>query len=287
MIFLFLSILTNAALYWLFKYFERIEAKIFETIVFNYVVAFCCGIFFVSDLKSATTSALQLPTWSIAGMAMGALFIAVFYFTAITAKKTGIALATLSSKISLVLAVLLLAFVGKGEITWITTSALFIAISGLYFFSIDGKTAFKWSMLSYPGLLLIGSAAVDFSIAFFQDFTANENERSLFTCLPFLVAGIIGIVVMTYDFIVRKKPFPKRELLTGLVLGLVNYASIFFLIEMYSAGWLPEHVILPVNNLGVVIFSAIGAIWFFSENLTRRKIQGLTLCLIALLLLLL
>ena len=39
MIYLIFSVITNAAIYWLFKYFEQIEAKIFETIVFNYIVA--------------------------------------------------------------------------------------------------------------------------------------------------------------------------------------------------------------------------------------------------------
>lgn len=286
MIYLILSMITNAALYWLFKYFEKIEARIFETIVFNYVVAFGCGIFLVPDLKSAVESSLTLPIWSISGMAMGALFISVFYFMAITARKAGIALATLSSKMSLVLGVVLFSFVGKGELTWITILALLIAMTGLYFFSVDGRTRFKWNMLTYPILLLLGSTAVDFSIAFFQGFTANDNERALFTCMPFFGAGIIGLMILVYGLIINKKPFPKKELLTGITLGLVNYGSIYFLIELYSSGWLPEHVILPVNNLGVLIISALGALWLFSEKLNRRKIQGLVLCVLALILLL-
>ena len=286
MIFLLLSMLTNAALYWLFKYFEKIEARIFETIVFNYVVAFGCGIFLVPDLKMAVESSLTFPVWSIAGIAMGALFISVFYFMAITARKAGIAMATLSSKMSLVLGVVLFSLVGKGDLTWITILALVIAMAGLYFFSVDGRTRFKWNMLTYPILLLLGSTAVDFSIAFFQGFTANDNERALFTCMPFFGAGFIGLVILAYGLIAKKKPFPKKELLTGIVLGLVNYGSIFFLIELYSSGWLPEHVILPVNNLGVLIISALGALWLFSEKLNRRKIQGLILCVLALILLL-
>lgn len=286
MIYLILSMITNAALYWLFKYFEKIEARIFETIVFNYVVAFGCGIFLVPDLKSAVESSLTLPIWSISGMAMGALFISVFYFMAITARKAGIALATLSSKMSLVLGVVLFSFVGKGELTWITILALLIAMTGLYFFSVDGRTRFKWNMLTYPILLLLGSTAVDFSIAFFQGYTANDNERALFTCMPFFGAGIIGLMILVYGLIFNKKPFPKKELLTGITLGLVNYGSIYFLIELYSSGWLPEHVILPVNNLGVLIIGALGALWLFSEKLNRRKIQGLVLCVLALILLL-
>lgn len=286
MIYLILSMFTNAALYWLFKYFEKIEARIFETIVFNYVVAFAFGIFLVPNVPLAISSSLELPVWSIAGLAMGPLFISVFYFMAITARKAGIALATLSSKMSLVLGVVLFSLVGKGELTGITILALLIAIVGLYFFSVDGRTRFKWNMLTYPFILLLGSTAVDFSIAFFQDFALNKNELEFFKCMPFFGAGILGIIILTYGIIVKKKPFPKKELLTGITLGLVNYGSIYFLIELYSSGWLPEHVILPVNNLGVLILSAVGAVWLFSEKLNRRKIQGLILCVLALILLL-
>lgn len=285
MIYLILSVITNAAIYWLFKYFERIGAKIFETIVFNYIVAFTCGIFFVPNVSDAFHSALQFPVWSIAGLIMGGLFISVFYFMAITAKKSGIALATLSSKMSLVLAVVLLAFLGKGEITILKAIALLIAMFGLYLFSTDGKSKFDKSVLVYPLVLMFGSTSVDFSIAYFQSFTTNQNELSLFTCMPFMGAGIIGVSILVYKLVFRKEKFPLKELGTGVLLGLVNYGSIFFLVELYHSGWMPESTILPVNNLLVLVIGSIGAVFIFKEKLNRRKIQGLAICLIALFLL--
>lgn len=286
MIYLLLSVITNAAIYWLFKYFERIGAKIFETIVFNYLVAFSCGIFFVPNVSDAFSSAFQFPVWSVAGLIMGGLFISVFYFMAITAKKSGIALATLSSKMSLVLAVLLLAFLGKGEITLLKAIALVIAVLGLYLFSTDGKSKFDRSALVYPLVLMLGSTSVDFSIAYFQSFTTNQNELSLFTCMPFMGAGIIGISMLLYKLFVLKEKFPVKEMGTGIVLGLVNYGSIFFLVELYHSGWMPESTILPVNNLLVLVAGSIGAIFLFNEKLNRRKIQGLIICVLALILLL-
>ena len=286
MIYLIFSVITNAAIYWLFKYFEQIEAKIFETIVFNYIVAFTCGIFFVPNVHDAFQSALQFPVWSVAGLIMGSLFISVFYFMAITAKKSGIAMATLSSKMSLVIAVIALAFFGKGEITILKAIALLIAMFGLYLFSVDRKSKFKKDVLIYPIILLLGSTSVDFSIAYFQDFTKNQNERSLFTCLPFMVAGIIGISILIYKLVFRKEKFPLKELGTGVLLGLVNYGSIFFLVELYHSGWMPESTILPINNLLVLVIGSIGAVFIFKEKLNRRKIQGLVICVLALILLL-
>ena len=286
MMYLILSVLTNAAIYWLFKYFERIGAKIFETIVFNYLVAFSCGIFFVPNVSEAFHSALQLPIWSVAGFIMGGLFISVFYFMAITAKKSGIALATLSSKMSLVLAVILLAFLGKGEINILKAIALLIAMFGLYLFSTDGRSKFDRSALIYPIVLMLGSTSVDFSIAYFQSFTTNQNELSLFTCMPFMGAGMIGISILAYKMIFKKESFPLKEMGTGTLLGLVNYGSIYFLVELYHSGWMPESTILPVNNLLVLVAGSIGAVFLFKEKLNRRKIQGLFICVLALILLL-
>jgi drug/metabolite transporter (DMT)-like permease len=286
MIYLIFSVITNAAIYWLFKYFEQIEAKIFETIVFNYIVAFTCGIFFVPNVHDAFQSAMQFPIWSIAGLIMGSLFISVFYFMAITAKKSGIAMATLSSKMSLVLAVIVLAFLGKGEITLLKAIALLIAMFGLYLFSVDRKSKLSKDMLLYPVVLMLGSTSIDFSIAYFQGFTTNQNELSLFTCMPFMGAGIIGVSILIYKLVFRKEKFPLKELGTGVLLGLVNYGSIFFLVELYHSGRMPESTILPINNLLVLVIGSIGAVFIFKEKLNRRKIQGLVICILALILLL-
>jgi drug/metabolite transporter (DMT)-like permease len=286
MIYLIFSVITNAAIYWLFKYFEQIEAKIFETIVFNYIIAFSCGIFFVPNVPEAIHSAMQFPIWSVAGLIMGSLFISVFYFMAITAKKSGIAMATLSSKMSLVLAVIVLAFLGEGEITLLKAIALLIAMFGLYLFSVDRKSKLSKDMLLYPVVLMLGSTSIDFSIAYFQGFTTNQNELSLFTCMPFMGAGIIGVVILAYKLILRKEKFPLKELGTGTLLGFVNYGSIFFLVELYHSGWMAESTILPINNLLVLVIGSIGAVFIFKEKLNRRKIQGLAVCLLSLILLL-
>jgi drug/metabolite transporter (DMT)-like permease len=43
-------------------------------------------------------------------------------------------------------------------------------------------------------------------------------------------------------------------------------------------------VAIPVNNIGVVLLSAIAAIFFFKESATPRRIAGLALSVIAILL---
>jgi drug/metabolite transporter (DMT)-like permease len=49
---------------------------------------------------------------------------------------------------------------------------------------------------------------------------------------------------------------------------------------------MPESTALPVNNLLVLVIGSIGAVFIFKEKLNRRKIQGLIICILALILLL-
>ena len=86
--------------------------------------------------------------------------------------------------------------------------------------------------------------------------------------------------------IFKKESFPLKEMGAGTLLGLVNYGSIYFLVELYHSGWMPESTILPVNNLLVLAAGSIGAVFLFKEKLNRRKIQGLFICVLALILLL-
>jgi drug/metabolite transporter (DMT)-like permease len=99
-------------------------------------------------------------------------------------------------------------------------------------------------------------------------------------------AGFIGVIILAYKLIFRKEKFPLKELGTGVLLGLVNYGSIFFLVELYHSGWMPESTILPINNLIVLVIGSIGAVFIFKEKFNRRKIQGLVICVLALILLL-
>ncbi|MFN9972021.1 MAG: hypothetical protein ACK58T_19255, partial [Phycisphaerae bacterium] len=78
-----------------------------------------------------------------------------------------------------------------------------------------------------------------------------------------------------------------REAVAGIGLGLVNFGSIYFLVNAYDSGLLPRSSLLPVNNLSVVIIGAAAAMLFFRERLSRLNWIGVVLSISALMLLLL
>lgn len=288
MVFLILSILANTAIFSLFKLFDRFSIQTLPAIVVNYFVAFTIGILVVPDLDRALDGTSGWPLWFVGGLGLGILFILVFNLTGTTARIIGVSVTTIASKMSLALAVLLFVWIDPAEKLSVSkAAAIVIAMAGVYFSSQktgDKKLTLRASVL--PLLILLGSTGVDFGIAYFSSFPANEDELKLFSCLSFGMAGICGAGYLGAGVIRGKMRLTRRDIIGGLVLGAVNYGSIIFLVLAYDSDMMQKSALLPVNNLGVVLLSAIFAVLFFKERLTFANRLGVALSVLALMLLL-
>ncbi|MFM7726934.1 MAG: EamA/RhaT family transporter [Flavobacteriales bacterium] len=288
MIYLLLSILTNAAIYWVFKWFDRFGVQTLPAIVVNYFVACTIGLIVVPDLKGAVSAASQLPVWTVGGLSLGIVFISVFYLTGSAARTLGVSVATIASKMSLALAVLLFVWIDPTEQLHVAkVVAILLAMSGVYFSSLkDDGGRLSIQSLGLPILILLGSTAVDFGIAHFSSFPKGDNELKLFSCLSFAMAGVCGAAVIAYQILKGKMKLTTRDIVGGIALGTVNYGSILFLVLAYDSDIMQKSELLPVNNLGVVLVSALAAIVFFKEKLSRYNWLGVALSVVALALLL-
>ncbi len=283
MIYLLFSILTNAAIYLIFKWFDRAGIQTFTAIVMNYITAFVLGIFMVENLDEALQSASSFPQWMMGGLSLGVIFISIFYLMAITSQKVGVSVTTIASKMSMALAVLLFLWLDPGEkFTMIKGIAIILAIAGVVLASLrnDGNK-FQMRALLWPLLILLGSTIIDFGIAYFSGFTTTENERTLFACLSFGVAGLCGVCVLIFQLVMGKTQLRMRDLAAGLGLGLVNYGSIYFLVQAYHHVDFPRGTVICINNLAVVVVAAIAAVLIFKEKQSVRNILGILLSIVA------
>ncbi len=278
MIFLLLSILFNAGIYLIFKAFEKLDVRTFPALVFNYITAASIGLCLVTDLKSALYSASALPMWTIGGLTLGFVFISVFYLTAITAQRVGISVSTLASKMSLALAVLLLVIFAGESFSWLKGLALLLALAGVVFSSIkiEGHP-FRWHDLGWPLIILLGSALVDFGLAYFPQSITNDNDRELFTCLSVGVAALVGVCILTFQTVRGVYALRLKDAIAGIILGLVNYGSIYFLVLAYHKSAFAESTTLCINNLAVVLVTAAAAVIIFREKLNKLNLLGIAL----------
>jgi multidrug transporter EmrE-like cation transporter len=65
-----------------------------------------------------------------------------------------------------------------------------------------------------------------------------------------------------------------------LLLGVVNYGTIYFLLLSYDAEIFPRSTTLAINNIAVVLTNAFVSYLLFAERFSRLNLAGLVCALL-------
>ncbi|MFZ6051388.1 EamA family transporter [Halocola ammonii] len=280
MIFLLLSIACSTFIFILFKSFTRYRIQTFQAIVANYLVAFAFGWSMTEgDPTLATIPQKEWFSWAIG---LGTLFITLFYLMAFSAQNVSIAVTSVASKMALVIPVIIFVVIDSEETLGVPKIAgLVLAITGIFLSTPpDRKHGFDWKMVLLPVIIFLGSGLIDFILGYTQDtFLSTRQDEQLFATIPFLWAFFLGILLLVFRLITKRAHFSPRSWLAGLVLGIVNYGSIYFLIRTFGSELMQKSSVIPVNNMSIVVLSAVMAAIIFGEKPSRRNIIGLVVSL--------
>ena len=123
-------------------------------------------------------------------------------------------------------------------------------------------------------------------IGIFSDYTETENDKYLFTSTPFFTSAVIGIVVSLIQWATGKFKFTWQTIVGGITLGLTNFGSIYFLVQAYDSEFLAMSSIVSINNLGIIVLSAFGSWAIFKEQIKGRKLWGVVVAVMAIVILL-
>jgi len=75
--------------------------------------------------------------------------------------------------------------------------------------------------------------------------------------------------------------FDKRAIAAGILIGVPNYFSIWCLLKVLKDFAGNSSAIIPINNMGIVLFSTIAAFLLFKENLSKLNWLGILLSIAA------
>src|SRR6056297_2983718 len=101
MIYLLLSILSSTSLFVIFKYVDKYKIRTFDVIIINYIVASALG-FLISDYSQAFFPVYDKP-WFPYSLIIGILFIVMFVIIGKSSQRVGIAITTVTSKMSVII----------------------------------------------------------------------------------------------------------------------------------------------------------------------------------------
>lgn len=276
MIYLLLSILSSTGIFILFKLFKKYNINTLQAIVVNYVSACVCGLFFYDG--NISPSDILNSDWFIAAFGLGFLFITMFNVMALTAQKNGLSVASVASKMSVIIPVIFGLFVYNESIGIQKTIGILLALVAVYLTSIKKKERTVLTQTIYlPILLFFGSGIIDTSINYF----APDDKIPLFSAVIFGFAFLIGSCVLAYKSITQKSKFELKSIPLGLTLGIVNYASIYFLLKSLRVDGFESSTLFTVNNVAIVALSTLVGLFIFREKILIKNWVGIIIALIA------
>jgi drug/metabolite transporter (DMT)-like permease len=283
LIYLILSILASTAIFVVFKLFERFKINTLQAIVINYIIACCCGL--LSYEGTINISETSSSKWFLGAILLGFLFISVFNLMALTAQRHGLSVASVAGKMSVMIPVVFGIHVYAESISVQKIFGIVLALIAVYLTAIKAKSSINIRQsLWLPFLLFLGSGVIDTSIKYLETTYVPENGIPIFSATIFGCAAIIGILILIIMKLKNTFVFNVKNIFGGIILGIINYYSIFFLLRALQFEGLESSMLFTVNNVAIVMVSTLVGLLLFKESISKKNWFGISLAIISILL---
>lgn len=287
--FLLLCILSSTGIFVIFKTISRFNIPAFPVIVINYLVATLLGL--MINPGNADFASIINSRWLPISMIIGIMFILMFFLVAHSTKKAGLSVTTVASKMSVIFPILFSLLIDPSDqLSLMKAAAVLIALGGvvLTVYKPENGTLEK-SVFVIPLLLFVGMGVVDSMVKLAQLQYVEDRETALFSAILFLNAFLAGVLALLFFRKYNKHFIRARVWGWGVLLGGVNFGSIFFLVKAlnYSSAAgksMDSSVIFGANNISIVALSVLVGLWVFKEKLRLVNWIGIVLSALALLL---
>ncbi|MBI1306009.1 MAG: EamA/RhaT family transporter [Bacteroidetes bacterium] len=285
MIYLVLSILSSTLINAVFKIFQRFEIENRLAITINYFTCVLTGLMVVGGNGSELIHLSEF--WVRASLILGLMFLLVFLGMAITAQVEGISVSVVAAKMGVVFPVTYAMVFLHESLDSKIVVGIALSLLSVWLISrnkLKGKKAKSTVLGLLPFLVFVGSGTIDMSLKILESKTPVNVPEEWPVILIFASAAIAGSVML---FLPATKPVQKmdrKHVLAGVLLGIPNFFSIYFLYMTIHSGFLKTAQVFPVNNVGVVLVSTLVSLVFFKEHLGRLNVVGLITAVLAIVL---
>jgi drug/metabolite transporter (DMT)-like permease len=280
-IYLLLSILFNAVLFIIIKLFAKFNIDALQALVVNYFIAFGVGLFFLDTTFSPTIILSQ--DWFKGSVLLGFVFISTFYATTITSQRNGLSVASVASKMSVIIPIILGVILYNETLGMIKILGILLALIAVFFTSKKETGEIQQaSNLLFPILVFIGAGTIDSSLKYLQTFHVPSNQIGLFSSVTFFCAFSVGVLTLLFLSLNGKIKFAGRNILGGIALGFPNFFSLYYLVKMLEAKAFESATLFTIHNIAIVLVSTFVGILFFKEKISMRNAIGIGLALFAL-----
>jgi drug/metabolite transporter (DMT)-like permease len=262
MIAILLTIVCSSSIALILKYNDARDGNPLLLLAGNYFIAAIISFVFILTDLNATISSETF----IFGVLLASLFVASFFAFAKAVGAAGTALATVSSRLSVIVPLLLSIVIYQEEPSVYQLAGIILAFVtiALFYFSLKNESSKKLRFIDYFYLIavLVGIGLNDFCMKVFQQWRP-EVEKSYFIFIIFSAATIYTFFVI----FIKRIRLKKIVLIRGGILGVPNMFSTFFI--LLALAQLPAIVVYPMMNIGIILLTALGAWILWKEKLNN------------------
>lgn len=278
-----LSILFSSLIFVIFKLYTRFRVQTLYAIIVNYMTACTVG-FFLSDVS---VGLIEIPSkkWFYGTLLLGLLFIIIFNLMAKTSQILGVSVASVATKMSLTIPVLLGVIIYGEDLGPVKVVGILLALAAVYFTSVKkGAVAFNRRSLYLPILVFLGSGIIDASIQYAEQYMVPAEEFPIFSSTVFASAALCGLIFIFIRSWKTPVKILPRSILGGIALGVPNFFSIYFLLRALQNEVLNSASVFTINNVAIVMFSTLLGILLFKEVISAKNWLGITMAVLSILL---
>lgn len=276
------SIILTAWLTIAFKIAAHFGISNLQAIVYNYTVCVITGSV-VNGSFPVNHSLIEQP-WLPWALLMGCCFISLFNLAAYIVQKIGVAVATVAYKLSLVIPFVFSLYLYHEKSTVLKISGVALALVAVWFTTrpqkkgLPGKRV-NWVLWLMPLLLFAGSGLLDTMIKYVEQTYISAANQDTYLITAFCMAATVGLLVLLFLFITKRQKFSGRAVVAGVCIGVPNYFSIWCLMGALKGYTGNSSAVIPINNMGIVLITALVAWLVFKEKLSAINWLGIVLSL--------
>ncbi|MCC2594844.1 EamA/RhaT family transporter [Pusillimonas sp. MFBS29] len=276
---LIISIACSVAVSILLKVARRKDIQIDQAIAVNYVVA--AGLcLFILQPEPSTLLNPATPWWIL--VTLGVLLPTIFLAMAAAVRHAGIVLSDAAQRLSLFIP-LIASFLLFGEaLSGSKLTGIAVALTALVCLLIRPQTQQGSGETLKSALYLLavwlGYGTIDIL------FKQMAKSGAVFSSSLLASFTLAGILIFAY-LIIRRSVWKRRNVLAGVLLGLLNFSNIYFYIRAHQV--FPENptLVFSAMNIGVISLGTLVGAGFFKEKLSLINVLGIVLAISAIVIL--
>jgi uncharacterized membrane protein len=276
MTFIILSVIQSTLIFVAFRLFDRYKVDNWQAITINYMVASVLS-FILGDVAGNLAGVFRAG-WVPYAVVLGFMFIGTFYFFALSCQKAGVAITSVTSKMSVIIPVLFGVILYGESLGVARVSGIMLALAAFYLVFRKEKKPLpemKWAFL--PLMVFLGNGLVDSGMKYAQHHFIGDHPIP-FLMFTFLTAMVISLIVSIIRQ-VNGVPLKWRSMAGGVILGALNFGSTYYILR--ALGTNESSVVFPVANSAIVGLSALIGFFGFREKLTAINWLGVVLSIAA------